>query len=204
MCVPHPFRYPVEPHVRRHGPLGYADAESYRDWLRDEFVFRCCYCLRRECWGRLKGEFDIDHLLPRTLRPDLVTEYDNLVYCCHTCNLAKGVKQLPDPHHLAYGRCVRVNHDGTISPLNEQGEILIDELKLNKRTTIQWRRLYLDGVRLAAACGDTEYLGALLGLPAELPDLVALKPPGGNSRATGSRMSWHARRQHGEVPAFIE
>ncbi len=25
-----PFTYPDLPHVRRHGPLGYADADSYR------------------------------------------------------------------------------------------------------------------------------------------------------------------------------
>ena len=46
------FRYPAVPHARRHGPRGYADAESYRPWLRDEFTFRCVYCLFREQWGR--------------------------------------------------------------------------------------------------------------------------------------------------------
>jgi hypothetical protein len=33
------FTYPAEPHRRRHGPQGYADAASYRPWLRDEFAF---------------------------------------------------------------------------------------------------------------------------------------------------------------------
>jgi hypothetical protein len=42
------FRYPAAPHARRHGPQGYADAESYRPWLRDEFAFRCIYSLFRE------------------------------------------------------------------------------------------------------------------------------------------------------------
>jgi len=32
------FTYPPEPHVRRHGPQRYADAASYRPWLRDEFT----------------------------------------------------------------------------------------------------------------------------------------------------------------------
>ncbi len=36
-----PFSYPNRPHVRRHGPRGYANYESYRPWLRDEFSFRC-------------------------------------------------------------------------------------------------------------------------------------------------------------------
>jgi hypothetical protein len=44
------FNYPAEPHLRRHGPRGYADAASYRPWLRDEFAFRSVYCLFREQW----------------------------------------------------------------------------------------------------------------------------------------------------------
>ena len=53
-----PFRYPEQPHVRRHGPQGYVTLESYRPWLRDEFTFRCVYCLLREQWGRARGSFD--------------------------------------------------------------------------------------------------------------------------------------------------
>lgn len=45
-----PFIYPAVPHVRRHGPMGYADVTSFRPWLRDEFSFRCVYCLLREQW----------------------------------------------------------------------------------------------------------------------------------------------------------
>jgi hypothetical protein len=37
------FEYPLMPHVRRHGPAGYDDYASYRDWLRDEFTFRCVF-----------------------------------------------------------------------------------------------------------------------------------------------------------------
>jgi hypothetical protein len=34
-----PFTYPATPEGRRRGPGGYADYESYRPWLRDEFAF---------------------------------------------------------------------------------------------------------------------------------------------------------------------
>jgi hypothetical protein len=46
------FDYAATAHVRRHGPFGYQDYESYRDWLRDEFSFRCVYCLKRIFWFR--------------------------------------------------------------------------------------------------------------------------------------------------------
>lgn len=80
------FLYPSHPLARRHGPKGYADYQSFRPWLRDEFSFRCVYCLIREQWGRVTGEFDLDHFTPQSCRPDQMAEYDNLLYACHTCN----------------------------------------------------------------------------------------------------------------------
>ena len=74
------FTYPAEPHVRRHGPQRYADAASYRPWLRDEFAFRCVYCLRRERWEASGHEaFGVDHLIPRSVHSAGICDYDNMV-----------------------------------------------------------------------------------------------------------------------------
>jgi hypothetical protein len=73
------FTYPADPHVRRHGPQGYASIGSYRPWLRDEFSFRCVYCLLREQWSLLPGMFDIDHFRPVVHHADLALTYDNLL-----------------------------------------------------------------------------------------------------------------------------
>jgi hypothetical protein len=81
------FRHPPQPLTRRHGPTGYADYQSYRPWLRDEFTFRCVYCLIREQWGRVTGEFDLDHFLPQASHPDKGADY--LLYACRPCNLRK-------------------------------------------------------------------------------------------------------------------
>jgi hypothetical protein len=35
--------------------MGYADTDSYRPWLRDEFAFRCVFCLVREQWENPVG-----------------------------------------------------------------------------------------------------------------------------------------------------
>ena len=78
------FDYPTLPHQRRHGPQGYDDASTYRPWLRDEFTFRCVYCLLREQWGRVTGEFDVEHFRPQVNSPELGVTYDNLLYACHT------------------------------------------------------------------------------------------------------------------------
>ncbi|HEV3021553.1 MAG TPA: hypothetical protein VGX76_03775, partial [Pirellulales bacterium] len=82
------FTYPAAPHVRRHGPRGYSDIESYRPWLRDEFSFRCAYCQFREQWGRVKAGFAVDHFLPVSVHPVHARSYDNLLDACSACNLA--------------------------------------------------------------------------------------------------------------------
>ena len=50
-----PYKYPDSEHTRRHGPHGYTDYERFREWIRDEFLFRCIYCLHREKWTRPRG-----------------------------------------------------------------------------------------------------------------------------------------------------
>jgi 5-methylcytosine-specific restriction endonuclease McrA len=97
------FDYPATQLVRIHGPLGYHDFGSFRAWLRDEFAFRCIYCLSREQWGRVAGEFDLDHFVPQQTEPARALEYDNLVYACRRCNLAKSSQSIPDPTRMTAG-----------------------------------------------------------------------------------------------------
>src|SRR5712691_10153 len=92
-----PFTYPDVPYVRRHGPQGYAHYTSYRPWLRDDFSFRCVYCLLREQWGHVAGLFDLDHFLPTAQHPQAHGRYDNLLYGCARCNAAKADAVIPDP-----------------------------------------------------------------------------------------------------------
>ena len=113
-----PFDYPSAMSVRRHGPAGYAHYTGYRPWLRDEFFFRCVYCLLREQWGRVRGMFEIDHFLPVANRLDLAAEYDNLLYACSTCNLAKRGLAIPDPLTVLSSTNVQVSEDGNLHTLN--------------------------------------------------------------------------------------
>lgn len=203
MRSPDPFRYPDEPHLRRHGPRGYKNYGQYRDWLRDEFRFRCVFCLVREQWSQTKGLFDIDHFLPRVLNPELATDYDNLVYACRTCNLDKSSSLVPDPCGCVYGKALEVHDDGTIHALDANGEVLIDELDLDSKQRNEYRQLILDTVRLASKADEDNLLFRYLGLPHNLPEL-GKEPPGGNSRPDGVNMSWHARRSRGELADVIE
>lgn len=191
------FSYPPNPHTRQHGPQGYADYQSYRPWLRDEFGFRCVYCLLREQWGRLRGTFD--HFLPVAQHPERKRTYGNLLYSCATCNVAKGRQVLPDPCQVLVAADVRVKDDGTITALSPAARRLIRVLGLDDPEYTEFRLLWIGIVSLAERWDPALYR-RLMGFPDDLPDLARLRPPGGNTRPKGVRSSHFARKQAGSLP----
>lgn len=193
-----PFVYPTVPHQRRHGPQGYADYAGYRPWLRDEFCFRCVYCLLREQWGR-HGSFGIDHFLAVADHPTKATDYDNLLYACATCNAAKGDRLLPDPMSAFTSAAVQVFEDGSIRANTVEAARLIELLGLDSPQSGEFRMLWV-GIIALATRHDAVLYRKLMGFPDDLPNLRRLRPPGGNTRPQGIEESWHARKQQGELP----
>lgn len=189
------FTYPGGPLVRRHGPIGYLDIQSFRPWLRDEFSFRCVYCLVREQWGKRLGEFDLDHFEPVASSPEVSLEYDNLVYSCHACNLRKGKRRVPDPAQALLESAVRVHLDGRLSGLTDEARRVIAVMALNSPNLIRWRLTWL---RIIDVCqnSDPELFAALMSYPDDIPDLSKLTPPS-NSRPDGVERSCYAQRAAG-------
>jgi hypothetical protein len=193
------FLYPSAPHSRRHGPCGYADVDSYRFWLRDEFTFRCVYCLFREQWGRLKAGFALDHFLLVALHPEQERIYDNLLYACVACNQTKGATILPDPTQVLLDGTVRIHADGPIEGRTREARRIIRVLGLDDRMEKETRLLWLGIIALAEHFDPTLYR-RLMGFPDHLPNLVRLRPPEGNLRPEGVNMSYFVRREHGTLP----
>src|SRR4051812_9790541 len=112
------FAYPSGPHRRRHGPQGYTDYKNYKPWLRDEFKFRCVYCLEREVWYP-DGEdsFSADHVVPQSKDANRVTDYTNLIYACTRCNSYRRQIRTLDPTKVALGKHLRVEADGALTGL---------------------------------------------------------------------------------------
>ncbi len=78
---PDPLAYPSTAHVRRHGPMGYAEDEKYKPFLRDEFDYRCVYCLCREAWSpEGASHFSVEHLIVAGTAAPGLTRYETLVY----------------------------------------------------------------------------------------------------------------------------
>jgi hypothetical protein len=193
------FDYPAIAMARIHGPQGYTGYDSYRAWLRDEFAFRCIYCLSREQWGRTTGEFGLDHFVPQKTKPQLALKYDNLVYACIRCNLTKSAQLVPDPTIELTSGNLRVHPDGTIEGFSVDARTLIDKLDLNGPEIVSWRLLWIRIAELVAE-HDAVLFQQIMGFPDDLPDLSRLRPPGGNSRPSGVAESHFARAARGELP----
>jgi HNH endonuclease len=193
-----PFVYPDAPHVRRHGPTGYTHYERYRPWLRDEFAFRCVYCLRREQWGVLKAAYHLDHFHAQALQPQAVLDYDNLLYACAACNTAKGEVVVPDPCTCMLAGHVIVDEDGSIHGSTPDARRVIGKLGLDAPDYCEFRMLVIGIVQLAAVHNPSLFR-MLMKYPDDLPDLASLRPPQ-NTRPQGVRESFRARRESGQLP----
>lgn len=193
------FEYPALPHARRHGPTGYKDYCSYREWLRDEFTFCCVYCLHRELWTSRGGTFHVEHFCPTSVNPDGGCDYSNLLYACPTCNKTKeAVLGLPNPCLVAFGDCLRVMADGHVDALNSHGEKLKQVLRLDSERNVsdpgRWMRA-LEVLRTSAPGLYREYMA----FPKDLPDLRTKQVPE-NTRPDGVVNCYFVLRERGELP----
>ncbi len=183
--IPGPYEFPATAYVRRHGPTG-LPYNDYKDWVRDEFQFRCAYCLHRERWVKEGWRlFQLDHVEPQSVNPARIDDYTNLVYSCTTCNQTKGKRLVPDPCVVAYRGLIRFEDDGSVTALNPQGAQCIQFLGLDAPHLEGFRRSKLRIYNWVMALidlvdGDLDELddeGALdeimdlLGYPLELPRL---------------------------------
>jgi hypothetical protein len=193
------FAYPDRVPGRKHGPRGYAHYEAYRDWLRDEFSYRCAYCLMREPWLRGRLGFQIDHCIPQVQSTAGRLDYNNLVYTCPWCNQAKAGVAVPNPTDVAYGAALHVNEDGIIEARNALGQVLVEGLKLDYPDLTYQRRLVLRVTRLAEEKNNVALLLRLLSYPDDLPNLRSRRPPGGNINPAGIASCCYEQRLRGKL-----
>jgi hypothetical protein len=197
------FVYPAEPHQRKHGPTGYTNYESFRDWLRDEFSYRCVFSLFREAWPQTR--FHIDHLISQKERPDLVCDYNNLILLEGRLNLVKGKRHVPDPCKIALSKCLMVYTNGERMGCieardgNKIGEQIIRVLRLDSEDATNTRRLWLELLR-AAAQANEKLFRELIGYPKNLPDLRATQVK--NTRELGLDQSAKHLNDGGTLPEW--
>lgn len=200
------FNYPRRRHRRRHGPEGYQLYQPFKDWLRDEFTFRCVFCLIRERWypfGHV--DFSVDHFIPKS-SGKRVLDYKNLVYACLRCNSFK--RDLPavlDPCRHPYAKHVRVNNDGTVTALTARGRILIDTFRLDRAEAVLLRQeklVFFHWIQANPTDRQIEpWIRRLFHYPDDLPDLRKKRPPR-NSRPAGVNRCHYVLREGRKLPEF--
>ena len=206
MTCPEPFCYAAKPHQRRHGPSGYANYQEYKPWLRDDFVFRCVYCLEREVWYPSGADaFSVEHVVPRSKDTSLTCKYENLVYACIRCNSLRREVELLDPTNAAFADHLKVADDGVVHALSVRGQDIVDQLHLNSETAIRTRNGIFRVLRLKRRLPEDHEVDDLFretfGYPMDMPDLTKKKPPSGNSREDMTDSCFHVRRLRGELSA---
>ncbi len=206
MNLPQPFSYPSVVPVRKHGPGGYLQYQEYKDWLRDEFEFRCVYCLERETWyPSRQAAFAVDHILPQVNRSDLVCEYDNLVYACLRCNSFKQDLETLDPSRVALDGHLCFEPDGSVVARTDEGWEFMLLFHLDEAPARDVRNEKLRILRLKGLYPDDPDVERLFretfGYPADLPDLrPPAKKPKTNSRPAGTHECHFVRRLEGKLP----
>lgn len=122
----------------------YANYQSFKPYLREDFNKRCGYCddLDIACGGQ-RG-FHIDHFKPKARFASLEQEYSNLVYSCPYCNGKKSntwedTEGFVDPCENEYDNHLCRNEKGQIVFKTDQGKFLFDNLNLGlKRHELLW------------------------------------------------------------------
>jgi hypothetical protein len=199
------FVYPDQPHVRRHGLAGYTTYPAYKPWLRDDFRFRCVYCLERERWYPSgQAAFGVDHTRAQSKSQfrHLLCDYENLVYACNRCNSAKRERALLNPCTSALSEHVWIDDDGTAHALTKQGRRLVNILGLNQIDVKTFRQRCLRVLRLYELGPRDPDVRALyldhFGYPENLPDLSKLRPEN-NSRPAGMTDAYYLQRLEGRL-----
>jgi HNH endonuclease len=90
-------------------PLGLKYGE-YRQTLRHDFIYSCAYCTMSEAEAQAI-RFTIDHYEPKNERPDLINDYENLMYSCDECNSRKGDRCPPAEARVDGHRFFRPDQD---------------------------------------------------------------------------------------------
>lgn len=155
------FQYPKSKHRRKLSPQKYKHYRSYKRTLQTEFSRVCVYC-RQPDSSAPNLNFGVDHYRPKGIPrfANLVCEYENLYYCCGSCNSRKNdywpldegkgpFVVAPCEHEMA----AHLRFDGVTGLVEHrtvEGEHTAELLQLNDAAIVQWRLGTLQTVRLYA------------------------------------------------------
>lgn len=156
------FQYPKAKHRRRLAPRRFKNYKTYKRYLQTEFSRVCVYC-RQPDSSAPNLSFSVDHYRPKGIHrfAQLICDYDNLYYCCGSCNSRKSdywpldekigpFVVAPCEHEMAAH--LRFNGTtGIVEARTPEGKHTEELLQLNDTATVQYRLVTLRTVRMYSA-----------------------------------------------------
>lgn len=147
--LPTETRPPQQPIELRHEPAPTQAQRGYRLFapcLKWEFGFTCPFCLLHQAdlvgphSVEKTGLSTVEHFIPKSVRPDLINEFENLVLACRLCNIARGVKPLAEengakllnPREEAWAEHFTLEQ-GQLEPQTPDGDYTKDAYGINDR-----------------------------------------------------------------------
>jgi len=124
----------------------YVDYTSFKPHLAKDFNARCGYTDCSHLWFGGRNNFHIDHFIPwknYPAKPNLKTDYSNLVYSCSYVNILKSNDEgdYIDPCDIDFNLHFERDKSGNILPLatSKEANYMYKKLKLYmKRYQIIW------------------------------------------------------------------
>ncbi len=124
----------------------YSKYGSFKPYLATDFLRRCGYTDCPDFWFGGANNFHIDHFIPwknYPAKPNLKTDYSNLVYCCSYVNILKSNDEgdYIDPCDTDFNLHFTRDTIGNILPVPKsvEGNYMYKKLKLYmKRYQIIW------------------------------------------------------------------
>lgn len=141
ICAPHQLTDDVKKRLTDEYKMDNKKNVWNKAYIREQLLQmshgKCCYC---ECFiGSGKKEMHIDHYKPKSLYPDLVVEWENLLPSCPHCNKSKSFHDtenepiinptIDNPKNYFYLKMYR--YCSKSSDINSTGRRTIDVLSLN-------------------------------------------------------------------------
>lgn len=161
--------------IKRTCTKHYANYQSYKPYLAEDFQHRCAYCNLLD--KDITSFFEIDHFVPQAeikrcpSLSYLINDYQNLVYSCRNCNGEKSDifegdlttspyenERFYDPEKNDYNTVFYRNQCGSICSNDAKGKSMIVDLKLYRPiNNIAWICEQLDMLsEKLQALGDAE------------------------------------------------
>lgn len=105
-----------------------ANYRAYKENLRFDFYYSCCYCTIMEIEAAGVG-FTIDHYYPKKHSPELEKDYNNLMWSCERCNNYKS-DFYPDEDDISRGHeVIRPDHE------DPQDHFTVNQYRLKGKTS---------------------------------------------------------------------